>query len=39
VSGSFETASPKLARLNTLVVVANGWRTPAGPGYDAFEVL
>jgi hypothetical protein len=39
VSGSFETASPKLARLNTLVVVASGWRTSVGPVYDVFEVL
>jgi hypothetical protein len=39
VAGSFETASPKLARLNTLVFVANGWRTSVGPGYDVFEVL
>ncbi len=39
VSGSFETASPKLARLNTLVVVGSGWRTSSGPGYDVFEVL
>ena len=39
VSGSFETASQKLARLNTLVVVARGWRTSTGPGYDVFEVL
>jgi hypothetical protein len=39
VSGSFESASLKLARLNTLVMVAKGWRTPAGPGYDVFEVL
>jgi hypothetical protein len=39
VSGSFETASHKLARLNTLIVVARGWRTAVGPGYDVFEVL
>src|SRR5262245_21336036 len=39
VAGFFETASHKLARLNTLVVVAKGWRTPTGPGYDVFEVL
>ncbi|WP_395019950.1 DUF3237 domain-containing protein [Dongia sp.] len=39
VSGSFETASPNLARLNTLVIVATGWRTSVGPGYDVFEVL
>ena len=39
VAGFFETASPKLARLNTLVFVANGWRTSVGPGYDVFEVL
>ena len=39
VSGSFETASHKLARLNTVVFVARGWRTSAGPGYDVFEVL
>jgi hypothetical protein len=38
-AGGFETASHKLARLNTLVVVARGWRTSAGPGYDVFEVL
>ncbi|PPK41747.1 uncharacterized protein DUF3237 [Trinickia symbiotica] len=39
VSGSFETASARLARLNTLVAVAKGWRTSVGPGYDVFEVL
>jgi hypothetical protein len=39
VSGSFETASPRLARLHTLVVIASGWRTSVGPGYDVFEVL
>jgi len=39
VSGSFETASPRLARLNTLVVIASGWRIPVGPGYDVFEAL
>jgi hypothetical protein len=39
VSGSFETASPKLIRLNTLVFVASGWRNSVGPGYDVFEVL
>ena len=39
VSGSFETASPVLTALNTVIVVALGWRTSAGPGYDVFEVL
>jgi len=39
VSGFFETASPRLARLNTLVAVAIGWRTSVGPGYDVFELL
>lgn len=39
VIGSFETASPKLARLNTVVAVGFGWRTSIGPGYDVFEVL
>ncbi|HET6176964.1 MAG TPA: DUF3237 domain-containing protein [Candidatus Sulfotelmatobacter sp.] len=39
VIGSFETASPKLTRLNTVVAVGLGWRTSIGPGYDVFEVL
>lgn len=39
VIGSFETASPKLARLDTVVAVGLGWRTSIGPSYDMFEVL
>lgn len=39
VACSFETASEKHARLNTIVAVANGWRVPSGPGYDVYEVL
>ena len=39
VACSFETASSKHARLNTIVAVGNGWRVPTGPGYDVYEVL
>ncbi|WP_454695957.1 DUF3237 domain-containing protein [Achromobacter aegrifaciens] len=39
VACSFETASPKHARLNTTLAIGNGWRVPTGPGYDVYEVL
>jgi hypothetical protein len=39
VAGSFETASPRLAWLNTVVAVAIGSRPPTGPAYEVFEVL
>lgn len=39
VACGFETASPKHARLNTIVAIGNGWRLPSGPGYDIHEVL
>ncbi len=39
VACSFETASIKHARLNTIVAIGNGWRLPSGPGYDIHEVL
>lgn len=39
VACSFETASPKHARLNTVIAIGNGWRVPSGPGYDVYEVL
>ena len=39
VAGSFETASPELAWLNTVVAVAVGSRSPTGPAYEVFELL
>ena len=39
VAGSFETASPELTWLNTVVAVAVGSRSPTGPTYEVFELL
>lgn len=39
MAGSFETASRELAWFNTMVAVAVGSRSPAGPAYEVFELL
>jgi len=39
VAGFFETASPELAWLNTVVALAVGSRSPTGPAYEVFELL
>jgi hypothetical protein len=39
VAGSFETASPELAWLNTVVAVAVGSRSSTGPTYEVYELL
>src|SRR3546814_5275242 len=38
VAVSFETAAPSIAWLNDIIAVGTGYRVPAGPVYDIYEI-